>query len=159
MRFRRAPQLLGSRLYTRRDVNARLTIEQSLDRGEFLARLWALFARPQPRQGGFEYYIRDAETNLDFIAYAGRKGPCYGGEIEQRQSLRRVIEAFEQLLEQTAPVDCSLEYEPETELGKGTWIVGYREGRSFDVQDRRQPRQPLFERRDADPLSRGSRTP
>lgn len=148
MRYRRAFPLLGARLFTRREVNARLTIERCLDRGEFLGRLWALFGSPQKRQGGFEFFIRDTETNLSFSAYVGPKGPCYGGEIEQRGELRRVIEAFEELLDATAPVDCSLEYEPETEFGRGTWIMGYRAGRSFDVPDRRQqPRVVLVERR------------
>jgi hypothetical protein len=139
MRFRRAPQLLGSKLFHRRDVNARLSTERSLDRGEFLGRLWALFGRPQQRQGGFEYYVRDSETGLDFIAYAGRHGPCYGGELETRPALRRVIEAFEELLETTEPVDCSTEYTPEIQVGTDTWVLGYRAGRSFDTPDRRQP--------------------
>ncbi|HSD86015.1 MAG TPA: hypothetical protein VLB44_00820 [Kofleriaceae bacterium] len=148
MRFRRAPShLLGAKLFSRRDVNARLGIERSLDRGDFLARLWALYGRPQPRQGGFEYYVRDSETNLDFIAYAGRKGPCYGGEIEQRLVLRRAVEAFEELLDSTPPVNCSIEYSPETEFGTGIWILGCRDGRSFDVPDRRQGRGPSIERR------------
>jgi hypothetical protein len=139
MRFRRAPQLLGAKLFHRRDVNTRLGIERSLDRGEFVGRLWALFGRPHRRHGGFEYYIRDNETGLDFIAYAGRSGPCYGGEIETRSALRGVVEAFEELLDATQPVECSLEYTPESELATGIWIVGYRAGRSFDVPDRRQP--------------------
>jgi hypothetical protein len=151
MRFRRTSPIVGAKLYSRRDVNPNLTIERSLDRGEFLARLWALFGRPSPRRGGFEYYVRDTETNLDLIPYAGRKGPCYGGDIEQRAALRRVIEAFEELLEQTAPVDCSIDYEPETEFGKGGWVLGYRDRRSFDLPDRRQAGPILFERRAARP--------
>jgi hypothetical protein len=139
MRFRRAPQLLGAKLFHRRDVNARLGIERSLDRGEFLSRLWALFGRPQQRQGGFEYYIRDSETGLDFIAYAGRHGPCYGGEIELRSALRRVIEAFDDVLEATAPIDCSIEYTPENLIGTDVWVLGYHGGRSFDTPDRRKP--------------------
>ena len=106
-----------------------------------------MFGRPSPRQGGFEYCIRDAETGLDFIAYAGRKGPCYGGEIEQRADLRRVLEAFEELLEATPPVNCSIEYAPEPEFGTAKWIVGCRDARSFDVEDRRQPRSGSPERR------------
>jgi hypothetical protein len=140
MRFRRTTPLVGARLFTRREVNTRLGIERALDRGEFLARLWSLFGRPQPRHGGFEYYIRDGETNLTFIAYAGRKGPCYGGEIDDRAALRRVIEAFEELLDQTPPVNCAFEYEPENEFGKGLWVLGCRDGRTFDVPDRRQSR-------------------
>jgi hypothetical protein len=150
MRFRRTKQLLGARLFTRREVNTRLGIERSLDRGEFLARLWAVFGRPQARRGGFEYYIRDTETGLEFIAYAGRKGPCYGGEIEDRPALRRVIEAFEELLDQTAPVNCAIEYEPDNDFGKGAWVLGCRDGRTFDCPDRRrQAAVPPVERRDA----------
>lgn len=141
MRFRRArQQLLGAKLYSRHEINARLGIERALDRGDFLARLWALFGSAQPRHGGFEFYVHDTETNLDFIAYVGRKGPCYGGEIEQRHALLRVLEAFEEVLESTAPVDCSVHYTAEPELGSGTWVVGYHEGRSFDLPDRRQRR-------------------
>lgn len=138
MRFKRAPShLLGAKLFGRRDVNARLPIDRALDRGEFLGRLWALFGAPKPRQGGFEFYVRDSETNLDFIAYAGPSGPAYGGTIEQRQQLRRVLEAFEELLDATPPADCSIEYTPEREFGAGTWFMGCRGGRSFDVPDRR----------------------
>lgn len=138
MRFRRAPShLLGAKLFNRRDVNARLGLERAMDRGAFLGRLWALFGPALPRQGGFEYYIRDTETNLDFIAYAGPSGPCYGGDVEQRTALRRVLEAFEEQLETTQPVDCALEYSPEREFGTGKWIMGCRGGRAFDVPDRR----------------------
>ena len=141
MRFRRAPsQLLGSKLFGRRDVNARLTVDRAMDRGAFLARLWAHFGPPSPRQGGFEYYLRDAETNLDFIAYSGAHGPSYGGDLEQRTQLLRVVEAFEELLERTPPLDCAVEYVAEREYGGGKWVVGCKDGRSFDVPDRRNRR-------------------
>jgi hypothetical protein len=140
MRFKRAPaQILGSKLFHRRDVNSRLTIDRAVDRGEFLARLWTLFGPPTRRDGGFEYFVRDLETNLDFTAYAAARGPCYGGEAEQRFELRRVIEAFEELLEQTQPVDCAIDYSADREYGGGKWVVGYKDGRSFDVPDRRSP--------------------
>ncbi|HEY5945768.1 MAG TPA: hypothetical protein VIV40_09765 [Kofleriaceae bacterium] len=123
-------------------MNSRLDIDRALDRGAFLARLYALFGAPAARAGGFEYYVRDTETGLDFIAYAGARGPCYGGAIEDRQALRRVVEALEDLLEQTQPVQCAIEYTADLEYGGGTWILGYNEGRSFDLPDRRERRPP-----------------
>jgi hypothetical protein len=139
---------LASKLFTRREVNSRLTIDRSMDRGEFLGRLWACFGPALPRDGGFEYYVRDRETNLDFTAYSGTRGPTYGGDAEQRFALRRVVEAFEEMLEQTKPVDCAIEYAAESEYGGGKWVVGCKDGRSFDVPDRRnRPRTMHVERR------------
>jgi hypothetical protein len=138
MRFKRAPaQILGSKLFHRRDVNSRLTIDRAVDRGEFLAKLWAHFGPPSPRDGGFEYFVRDPETNLVFTAYSGPRGPSYGGDAEQRFALRRVLEAFEEVLEQTKPVDCAIEYVADREYGGGKWVQGWKDGRSFDVPDRR----------------------
>ena len=138
MRFKRAPsQILGSKLFTRRDVNARLTVDRAMDRGVFLARRWALFGPAVARHGGFEYHLRDRETNLDFIAYSGPHGPTYGGDPEQRHLLLRVVEALDALLEDTKPVDCAMEYAADADYGGGKWVVGCKEGRSFDVPDRR----------------------
>jgi hypothetical protein len=138
MRFKRAPsQLLGSKLFTRREVNSRLTVDRAMDRGDFLSRLWAQLGPPLPRDGGFEYFVLDQESNLDFIAYAGPHGPCYGGEADRRFALRRVVEAFEELLEQVKPVDCAIEYVAGAEYGGGKWVVGCKDGKSFDVPDRR----------------------
>ena len=148
MRFKRSPaQILGSKLFSRRDVNSRLTIDRAMDRGEFLARLWAHFGPAAPRQGGFEYYVRDQETNLDFVAYVGPRGPSYGGDLEHRFALRAVIEAFEEMLEYTKPIDCAMEYTAESDYGGGTWVIGCKEGRSFDVPDRRNRRRERVERR------------
>jgi hypothetical protein len=127
-------------LFGRRHVNARLDAERAMDRGAFLAKLWAHFGAPSARHGGFEYYVRDTETGLDFIAYCGRHGPSYGGDPDQRLALLRVMEAFEEVLEGTAPADCAVEYVAEPEYGSGTWVVGWQEGRSFDMPDRRERR-------------------
>ena len=138
MRFKRAPsQILGSKLFSRREVNSRLTLDRAMDRGAFLGRLWAQFGNASPRNGGFEYYVRDQDTNLDFIAYSGPSGPCYAGDPTQRFELRRVLEAFEEMLEQTKPVDCAMEYAADVEYGGGTWVLGFKDGRSFDLPDRR----------------------
>jgi hypothetical protein len=143
MRFKRSPtQVLGSKLFHRREVNARLPIDRALDRGAFLAPLWALFGAPARRDGGFEYILRDVETGLDFTAYANGKGPCYGGEIHQREQLRRVLEALEVLLDKTPPAACAFEYVADVDHGGATWVVGWRDGRSFDMPDRRTRKRP-----------------
>jgi len=143
MRFKRSPsQVLGSKLFARRDVNSRLTIDQAMDRGAFLGRLWAHFGPAQQRDGGFEYTLLDKETSMSFTAYSGPRGPSYGGELEQRQALMRVVEALEQVLDDTKPVDCAIEYAADAEYGGGKWVLGCRDGRSFDVPDRRNRRAP-----------------
>lgn len=149
MRFRRASvQLLGSKLFSRRDVNSRLTIDGAMNRGVFLAKLWALLGPAASRTGGFEYYVHDQETNLAFVAYVGPRGPAYGGDPEHRVALRRVVEAFEDVLEQTQAVDCTIEYQADPEYGGGTWVLGYKDGRSFDLPDRRnRPPSGQIERR------------
>ena len=141
MRFKRAPsQILGSKLFSRRDVNSRLTVDRALDRGAFLGRLWSQLGPAASRDGGFENYVRDQESGLDFVAYSGPSGPAYAGAIDQRFALRRVIEAFEDLLEQTSPADCAIEYTAERDYGGGKWVLGWKDGRSFDVPDRRNRR-------------------
>jgi len=149
MRFKRAPsQIVGPKLFSRREVNSRLTVDRAMDRGAFLARLWAQLGPAATRDGGFEYYVRDLETNLGFVAYSGPSGPSYGGELDQRFALRRVLEAFEEVLERTSPVDCAIEYTAERDYGGGKWVLGHKEGRSFDVPDRRnRPRTAQVERR------------
>jgi len=116
-----------------------------MDRGVFLARLWALFGPPVPRDGGFTYFIRDRVTGLDFTAYAGPSGPCYGGDMRQQRLLRPVIEAFERLLEATTPVDCAITYE----LDGARRVTGCTAGRSFDVPERRNRSEIRDERRRA----------
>lgn len=151
MRFKRSPsQLLGSRLYTRRELNSRLDTPALMDRGAFLGRLWGLFGKPSARIGGFEYFLTDTKTGLSFVAYIGPHGPCYGGELSQRAPLRSVLEAFEAMIAQSRAVPCAFEYTAEGEYGGGQWVVGYRDGRSFDLPDRRNRKAPSrVERRTA----------
>src|SRR5437016_4498640 len=109
MRFQRSPvQLLGSRLFTRRELNPRLEPADASDRGKFLGRLWGLFGKPLARAGGFEYFLTDTKTGLQFIAYVGRHGPSYGGDLDKRSALRPVIEAFEEMIERSRAIPCAL---------------------------------------------------
>lgn len=138
MRFKRSgAQLNGARLYSRRDLNFRLEANAALDRGAFLGKLWGLFGKPSARPGGFEYVLRDTKTGMDFIAYVGAHGPCYGGNIGERAALKPVLEAFEELLHGARAMPCAHEYIADHAYGGGTWVVGCRDGKSFDMPDRR----------------------
>jgi hypothetical protein len=151
MRFKRsASQLIGSRLFTRRELNSRLAIHEAVDRGEFLGKLWGLFGKPSPRSGGFEYFLHDTRTDLDFIAYVGPHGPCYGGDLALRSPLRPVLEAFEAIIEHSRAIPCAIDYAAERDIGREIWVLGYRDGKSFDVPDRRNRRgEARIERRQA----------
>jgi hypothetical protein len=148
MRFERSDSpVFGSKLFSRNDINARLKFTRAMDAGAFLARLWAHFGPASPRDAGFEYHLRDRETGLTFTAYAGPSGPSYGGDLMQRNALRRVIAALEELLETTEPVDCAIAYLAEVEYGGGIHVLGWKNGTSFDVLDRRQKKPGAVERR------------
>ena len=98
--------------------------------GEFLGRLWALFGPPdQVGDGGFDYALRDRTTGLAFNAYSGASGPAYGVEPAQRAAIGPVLEAFDRLLDQTAPADCEIEYESDE---RGPYRVGSLGGRAFE---------------------------
>jgi hypothetical protein len=98
--------------------------------GEFLGRLWTLFGPPdQVGDGGFDYALRDRTTGLAFNAYSGASGPAYGVEHAHRIAIGPVLEAFDRLLDQTAPADCEIEYESEE---CGPYRVGILAGQPFE---------------------------
>jgi len=148
MRFERSSAHgFGSKLFSRHEVNPRLPFEQSLDRGAFLGLLWAQFGAAGPRDGGFEYQIRERDSGLVFTAYCGPSGPSYGGDPVWRIALRTVIEGFERKLDTTTPVECSIVYAAEIDYGGGLRVLGIRNGKPFDIADRRGQRYALKERR------------
>lgn len=148
MRFERSPShVVGSKLFSRHEVNSRLRFEQSLDRATFLGLLWAKLGAAGPRDGGFEYHVRERDSGLAFTAYCGPSGPSYAGDPVWRLALRPVIEAFERTLDATTPVDCSIVYAAEIDFGGGIRVLGIRNGQPFDIADRRGQRYALKERR------------
>ena len=98
--------------------------------GEFLGRLWALFGPPDHiGDGGFDYALRDRKSGLAFNVYSGASGPAYGVEPAHRVAIGPVLDAFDRLLDQTAPADCEIEYESEE---WGPYRVGSLNGRAFE---------------------------
>jgi hypothetical protein len=89
-----------------------------------------LFGPPdQVGDGGFDYALRDRTSGLTFNAYSGASGPAYGVEPAHRAAIGLVLEAFDRLLDQTAPTDCEVEYESDE---WGPYRVGILGGRAFE---------------------------
>lgn len=129
---------LGSKLFSRREVNPRLALRDAAEPASFLARLWALFGPAEPSDGGFTYSLRDRETGLVFSAYSGASGPSYGGAHQQLGALKPVVEALEQLLDATTPADCELTFTADIEYGGAEVAIGWRNGKPFaESRDRR----------------------
>jgi hypothetical protein len=76
----------------------------------------------------------DLATAMDPGAFLGRLWalPSYGGDHEQLEKLRPVLEDFERLLDATEPVDCEHVFRAGVEHGGGESAVGWRDGKSFE---------------------------
>lgn len=92
-------------------------------RADFLARLHAHFGAPHVVQWeGFSYHLVDRDTGLAFEAYTGSSGPAYGGEAAGEpifSAMRRfapTLDAFDRLLDETAPVNVRCAFEDQWEL-------------------------------------------
>lgn len=131
---------MGSKLFSRSEINPNLDKKVRFDKGDFMARLWAHFGAPEPADGGFTYALRDRESGHELTAYSGPSGPSYGGDHRKRDQLRPVVEALEALLSATEPVDCEMRYTAEIDYGGDQRVFGWKDGRSFDKSiDRRTP--------------------
>ena len=128
---------MGSKLCGRRQVNPRLDFATAMDPGAFLARLWALFGAASRDDDGFTYELRDQQTTLEFSAYSGPSGPSYGGDYQDLEKLRPVLEDFERLLDATEPVDCEHVFRADVEFGGGEFAIGWRDGKSFERSAKR----------------------
>ncbi|UJR83721.1 hypothetical protein [Sandaracinus amylolyticus] len=129
--------VMGSKLRNRGQPG-----DRSSHPGDFLARLWALFGQP-PRQidGGFEYTVRDRSTGLAFHAYSGASGPAYGASWDLLEELAPVLDAFDALLDRTAPAEVELELCGDDEHRPGDrWLVGVRRGEPFEREVRARAR-------------------
>jgi hypothetical protein len=142
-RFERIAQAYpGLKLFGRDEVNPRLAFEDAMDPGAFLARLWAHFGPASERDSGFLYHLHDRTTGLGFTAFSGGSGPGYAGDHDQRDAYRPVLEAFEQMLDATTPVDCEHAYVAEVEHGGGTHVIGFAGGASFLREGKAAPAAP-----------------
>jgi len=99
--------------------------------GDFLSRIWANYGPPDSVAfEGFAYAFRDKQTGLPFSAYAAGSGPPYGGFPKDQQQLMQVLAAFDNLLVNTTPADCQIEYDTDF----GPMRSGSRDGKPFDEE-------------------------
>ncbi len=109
-------------------IRHRVNLQKTNDIGDFLSRLWALFGPPDDIQPeGYTYVLRDRETGLTFSAYCAGSGPAYGGSQEEAAALEPVLDAFDALLQHTAPADCEIEFETDF----GVYKTGANNGIPF----------------------------
>lgn len=87
---------------------------QQAPAGDFLSRLWALYGKPDMMENSFLYTLKDKKTNLIFTAYCHFFIPVYGAykRYESDKEIKKVLPSlvhFDQLLQQTDPLDCQIE--------------------------------------------------
>lgn len=81
---------------------------------DFLSRLWALYGKPDMMENSFLYTLKDKQTNLIFTAYCHYFVPAYGSykRYNRDKEMKKALPSlalFDQLLQQTDPVDCQIE--------------------------------------------------
>jgi hypothetical protein len=94
---------------------------------EFLSKIWTHYGPPnQVQYEGFIYCFLDKEIGTIFTAYSAGSGPAFGGHFrkydnvngfiileEELSNLKHSIEAFEELLEDTIPANCEIQYDTD----------------------------------------------
>jgi Zn-dependent protease len=118
--------------------------------GDFLSRLWALYGKPDMMENSFLYTLKDKKTNIIFTAYCHYFVPAYGAykRYDSEKEMKKVLPSlafFNQLLQQTDPVDCHIEidvdfskfsdnvvdeeeYQQQPEQYKATYKIGSQKG-------------------------------
>jgi len=76
---------------------------------EFLARMWAHFDKPDLYKNGFSYTLKDENSGHIFRASLENSNIVFRGKAEEKEELLQTIYLLEELLKQTAPVDCEVE--------------------------------------------------
>lgn len=97
--------------------------------GDFLARLWYLYGKPEKTgYDGFEYTLRDPVNGLIFTAYSGSGGPAFGARTEDEAKVTLIVDEFEKILLQGELADCEIRFPTDF----GTQISGAKDGVPFD---------------------------
>ncbi|MCP5051732.1 MAG: hypothetical protein GY940_31490, partial [bacterium] len=108
---------------------------------DFLARLWALWGKPDMIENGFAYTIQDQRTGVIITAYCANLTPVYLSENFRDEGVMDALYILEKKLQQTTPADCELDihldyskmveqYEQTNETGEEmeTTIAHYKLG-------------------------------
>ena len=99
-------------------------------RGDFLARIWALYGEPDRIDNEFAYTFLDREKNIIFTAGLRYSMPSYRFREEKKEKVVAALYLFEKLLKKTDPVDCSFKYVSLY----GTYEIGCMDGKPYYKQ-------------------------
>lgn len=102
-------------------------------RSNFYARLYSLFGDPSDTSyEGYEYFIKDEESNLKFSAALTGFGLGYFAETNDDPT-NKILEEFHNFLfaESLKMKDCSLTFEHDF----GKTIVGYENGSLVEIDN------------------------
>jgi hypothetical protein len=117
-------------------MRSRINLQPTDDFGDFLSRLWALYGPPdEVGYEGFTYIFRDKETNVIFTAYSAGSGPAYGGFGEDASKLDPILDLFEELLQNTKPADCEIEFETDFGIYRTGAKDGIPFGETIEIED------------------------
>lgn len=103
--------------------------------GDFLSRIWALYGKPDDVKNGFSYTFLHRKSGIIFTAYLEIL-PAYGSPAQDVQKTVPVLYRFEELLQQTTPVDCFYIYESPY----GTFEVGAANGNPYMKEIKKRTR-------------------
>ena len=97
--------------------------------GDFLSRIWSIYGPPDSiNYEGFNYTFIHAPSKLTLTVYSAGSGPAYGGMRKDHELLLKVIEEFEQQLDESIPVDCQIEFDTD----HGLVQAGYKSSKPFE---------------------------
>ncbi len=109
------------------NAEAAASIANNSQPGTFLAKLWALYGKPDEEENGFSYTLLDRKTGIIFHALLDQGVPLYSGQEKDEGKIIPLFYRFEALLKDTAPVDCNYVYK----LGANRFEIGVGGGQPF----------------------------
>jgi hypothetical protein len=99
--------------------------------GDFLSRMWTNFGKPESIMfEGFNYFIKDQQTNIVFLAFFGASGPGYAAKKNDLAAIKPRIAELELILDHSKNADC----EEEIETDFGIFLCGAKNGIPYDKQ-------------------------
>ncbi|MDW9379950.1 hypothetical protein [Chryseobacterium sp. JV558] len=104
---------------------------QSAPYGDFLSRMYTHFGKPESIMfEGFNYLIRDKQTDIVFLAFFGASGPGYAAKKNNIEKIKPRISELELILDNSKNADC----EEEIETDFGIFLCGAKDGIPYDKQ-------------------------
>ncbi len=102
---------------------------ESAPYGDLLSRMWTHFGKPESiLYEGFNYFIKDRQSNIIFLAFFGASGPGYAAKRDEIEKIKPRISELETILDHSKNADC----EEEIENDFGVFLCGAKNGIPYD---------------------------